>query len=100
MARKSKKVFAVWECKELPEDLGEFHVSAGADDDDQGDGYFHDDKGASLNITSITGREDVSFRVELTSPARNIQRYKDYWLSPNQIDTAPGTGDAIDFGIN
>ena len=90
-----KIVFAIWEIKTLPDDLDEFHISCGADDDSQDDGYFMYNKGAKLLIERITGLSDINYRITLIAPSRCLQRYKDYWLSPNQVDGQ----DAKDFGI-
>jgi len=93
---KSRKfVFAIWEIKTLPDDLDEFHISCGTDDDSQAIGYFLDDKDAKLLIESITGQQDVNYRVMLFAPSCDLQQHENYWLSPSLV----GDQEAIDFGI-
>jgi hypothetical protein len=88
-----KYAFAKWKLKSLPEDLNDFHISQGEDDDSQGIGYFIDDKGASLTINHKNG----FYYVELRAPSCGLEKHKEYWLSPS----CP-TDDEIeahDFGI-
>lgn len=84
-------IYAVWTVPALPEDLGEFHVSCGAGDN-QLDGFFHDSTSARLVISATIDGFDVT----LYAPSEGIEKEADYWLSPNAIN---GEVEARAFGL-
>lgn len=87
-----KYAYAKWRLKSLPDELSDFHISQGENDNDQGIGYFPNDKGARLTITHKRGL----FYVELYSPSCGLEKHKEYWLSPSCPDEET---EAYDFGI-
>ena len=87
-----KRVFAKWLVSDLPDNFTDFYISCGAGDD-QWDGYFIHDKGATLNIKYNKHR---FYEVEFTAPALNLTKYKDAWLSPALICD---TWEATKWGI-
>jgi hypothetical protein len=109
-------VYASWliAADDMPEDLDDFHISCGqnneAEDDDQFDGFFPlSDAGAALTIedSKITTQladgetlETAGFTVTFTAPAAPLfdaVQFEDgfnYWLSPNSVGQAEA-----DFGL-
>lgn len=92
------RFFADWIVKTLPEDLDDFHISAGIDSEkdnieDQVSGYFPHDKGSTL---AITRGLDGLWQVRLSADTQGLEMQDGYWLSPSLIDDEI---EAVNFGM-
>jgi hypothetical protein len=89
-----KRAYAVWfytdaeKERPSPEHLV---ISCGVNDD-QYQGYYDTDLGATVTYESVTG----GTRITLSAPSEGLEAEADYWLSPdNQHDGR----EAVEFGI-
>lgn len=89
-----KYAFATW-CVDRMPDPNELHISCGPDDDNQWDGFFFGEPRSKLVVRPFGD----GFWVTLMVPARNLTRYKDYWLSPCTIEQDGKEIEAEKFGI-
>jgi hypothetical protein len=77
-----KRVFAEWVIEMMPDDFSAFHISCGRGDD-QYDGYFIHDKGATMLIKHGS---DGLYHVRFEAPDEGLTSHADHWLSPSLVE--------------
>lgn len=71
-------------------DSDEIYISCGAGDE-QYDGYFINDEGATINVKQTDGVVNVEF----SAPSDGLETHSNLWLSPSTINDF----EAVEFGI-